>query len=454
MVVRPRVTIVGAGLAGLRAAYVLVRTGQFDVFVLEAAQRPGGRVRTLLAGGHERCGLEPLEMGATWIHGTPNALLEFAQPAATAPGARAGCRICYSDGSAVEDVDAFRAAARWTARRLEDVSGGPPAASVGARVRSLSPPAGGGALFLAAREHRLRWERAISGCGDVDDLAVDGWHEYEERGGGDARVRGGFSSVVDALRAALPRDVVKVGQNAVSITSVPREKGDDAEGQCFRTLADDGTVYDSEHVVVAVSLGALKSGAISFEPRSLVAAQTWRAIDALGFGLVNKLALAWDVPWWGAEDEWQCVWRPGDADRLAKGEKWLEAVTSWRVVDDHRIECWLGGPGAAAFEGLDDASILAAATRHLAKLSGKTSIVLQGASIAMRTSWGAAPSRGSYSYVKVCATGYDIDAFASPQNVVRFAGEHTSRHRYSTADGALDSGCATPLAAIYRNDRT
>jgi hypothetical protein len=243
-------------------------------------------VRTLRAGGgHERGSIEPpLEMGATWIHGAPNALLEFAQPAERA-GARAGrCRICYSDGVAVEDVAAFRAAARWTAQRLEDVAdAGPAAASVGARLRALAPPTDDSALFRAAREHRLRWERTISGCGDVDDLAVDGWHEYDERGGGDARVRGGFSTVVDALRAALPRDVLKVDQRAVSISRVPRErKSDDDAGQCFRTRADNGTVYDSEHVVVCVSLGALKSGAIAFEPRSLVAAPTWRAIDARG----------------------------------------------------------------------------------------------------------------------------------------------------------------------------
>jgi monoamine oxidase len=41
-----RVVVLGAGLAGLSAAYTLMRSG-FDVVVLEAQNRPGGRVQTI-----------------------------------------------------------------------------------------------------------------------------------------------------------------------------------------------------------------------------------------------------------------------------------------------------------------------------------------------------------------------------------------------------------------------
>ena len=40
-----RVLIIGAGLAGLSCAYELKQAG-FDVILLEARTRPGGRVRT------------------------------------------------------------------------------------------------------------------------------------------------------------------------------------------------------------------------------------------------------------------------------------------------------------------------------------------------------------------------------------------------------------------------
>jgi monoamine oxidase len=61
-----RVVILGAGLAGLAAAYNLVRNG-YEVTVLEAQSRPGGRVLTardgFRAGGHA-------ELGAVRVPGT------------------------------------------------------------------------------------------------------------------------------------------------------------------------------------------------------------------------------------------------------------------------------------------------------------------------------------------------------------------------------------------------
>ena len=45
---RRRVVVLGAGLAGLSASYNLVRGG-FEVVVLEAQDRPGGRVQTVRA---------------------------------------------------------------------------------------------------------------------------------------------------------------------------------------------------------------------------------------------------------------------------------------------------------------------------------------------------------------------------------------------------------------------
>jgi monoamine oxidase len=56
---RGRVVVLGAGLAGLGAAYNLMRQG-YDVTVLEAQDRPGGRVQTardgFLRGGHAELG--------------------------------------------------------------------------------------------------------------------------------------------------------------------------------------------------------------------------------------------------------------------------------------------------------------------------------------------------------------------------------------------------------------
>src|SRR5260370_38306679 len=69
------VLVVGAGMAGLGAARSLADAG-WPVRVIEARDRIGGRVYTNRDWG------APLEMGASWIHGTTdNPLTELAQQA-------------------------------------------------------------------------------------------------------------------------------------------------------------------------------------------------------------------------------------------------------------------------------------------------------------------------------------------------------------------------------------
>lgn len=72
------VCIVGAGVAGLRCADVLLSHG-FDVTILEARDRIGGRVtQTKLSSGHSA------DLGANWIHGTvSNPIMDLAKATGT-----------------------------------------------------------------------------------------------------------------------------------------------------------------------------------------------------------------------------------------------------------------------------------------------------------------------------------------------------------------------------------
>lgn len=61
---KPHIGIVGAGVAGLRCADVLLRNG-FQVTILEGRDRVGGRIhQERLPDGHL------IDVGANWIHGT------------------------------------------------------------------------------------------------------------------------------------------------------------------------------------------------------------------------------------------------------------------------------------------------------------------------------------------------------------------------------------------------
>lgn len=87
------VCVVGAGVSGLRAAGLLAAAG-FKVTVLEARDRIGGRVCQ-----SSKLGL-PVDLGASWIHGTHgNPFVALAEDArATTVPCGAVSSICNSNG--------------------------------------------------------------------------------------------------------------------------------------------------------------------------------------------------------------------------------------------------------------------------------------------------------------------------------------------------------------------
>jgi hypothetical protein len=81
------VCVIGAGVSGLRAAGILATNG-FKVTILEARDRIGGRVHQ-----DSRLGL-PIDLGASWIHGTrDNPIVDLANKAKSVTVA---CNTVYS----------------------------------------------------------------------------------------------------------------------------------------------------------------------------------------------------------------------------------------------------------------------------------------------------------------------------------------------------------------------
>lgn len=225
----------------------------------------------------------------------------------------------------------------------------------------------------------------------------------------------------------------------------------------------DGTSYDAHHVIVTVSLGVLKENYKTlFQPQLPIL--KINAIEGLSIGVVNKIFLEFEKPFW--DDDFagfSLLWTHDDSIAIrATPNAWLEDIFGFYRVDyQPNILCgWIVGPSARAMEQLDDATVLKGCQFLFKKFLGnrmpwKTPVNF------IRSSWYSNKHfRGSYSFRSITTdmlrtSAQELahplyDALGKPS--VLFAGEATSDHYYSTVHGAVGAGWreANRLTEFYK----
>jgi len=283
-----RVVVIGAGIAGLTVANALTHGG-IECVVVEARDRIGGRLHTVNLAG------SPVDLGGSWIH-TPggNPMRAFADQA----GVRCRSANPLPELAAFDCGEGRRLSAAEVetniAMQLDDF----PQAR-GRLLAELGPDAsaadgieafvaGAGLAPGPARRARQALRALVEG--ESADLAERQslrwmWNEMEYEGHyfGDAP-EGGYRRLAEAMAAGVDlRLGVDVAEIACSAGGV-------------RVHTADGTSEDGSHVVVTVPLGVLKRGAPQFRPA--LPPDRLAAIERLGFGRYEKVALRFDEPFW------------------------------------------------------------------------------------------------------------------------------------------------------------
>jgi polyamine oxidase len=424
-----RVVVVGAGISGLTVASALTRAG-VECVVLEARDRIGGRLHTVdLAGS-------PVDLGGSWIHmpgGNP--MSAFARQA------RVSCRSAdpmpemagfdRAEGRRLSDAETeavlslydevFPEAAGRLAAEL-----GPDASAAGGIEAFV---AGAGLAPGPARRARQMLYGAIEA--ESADLAERQslrwmWNELEYQGNyfGDVP-DGGYRRLVKAMAAGVD---VRLG---VPVTEVAIS----ADG--VRVQAADGSSEEGSHVVVTVPLGVLKRGALRFSPG--LPPDRLAAIERLGFGRFEKVALRFEEPFWRAAGFPHLVIFPRDP-----GE-WIVWVMG--------LDAFGAGPVLVFFVFHSDAGRIMGTGRDGAGQDGavRWALGLLGEAIGAPcpepvevavTSWGTDPcTAGAYTHIPPEASPADADLLGEPVGGrLLFAGEHTQSARLAYADGAMTSG--------------
>ncbi|MCB0863263.1 MAG: FAD-dependent oxidoreductase [Solirubrobacterales bacterium] len=332
-----RVAVVGAGAAGLSCAGELARQG-LEPVLLEASDRVGGRVREADLDG------SPVELGASWIHGVDGNPL-------TGLAGEAGIGLhpfSYQLDFPVPGQKPLGVSGEHRYWQAVNSFGPGSARYPDLPLEAILPRRRGPGL-----EWAIQNEVAQEYGADPDQLAALATWEGNWLGGGDVLLDGSYSKVVARLSGDAE---VRFG---FKVRKVSQRRG---EVRIAGGVDADREEVAAEAVVITVPIGALKAGAIEFDPRLPAGSRT--AISQLGAGLLDKVWLAFDQPFWpeGAEGfSWIDPRKPG------RWGSWVNAVP---VTGKPFLMTLAGGHDAHRLAGRSDLEVVGSAMAALEAMFG------------------------------------------------------------------------------------
>ncbi|XP_073278938.1 probable polyamine oxidase 5 [Primulina huaijiensis] len=418
---KPRIVIIGAGMAGLAAAnkfYTTANSKQlFELSVVEGGARIGGRINTL-----NFCG-DRVEEGATWIHGVGGSpvheiaqeegLLHSQEPWECMDGiledpvtiAEGGYEL---NKSLVEPISSFfnnlmdfvqgkpvdEDAVRVCCEVLKRCKLGSENLSVGSFLRQgleyywglmkdQKGVNGVGNWSRKSLEESIFGmhegiQRTYTSAGDLRNLDYVAEKEYVMFPGDEITIAKGYSSVLESLASVLPVGMIQLNRKVTKIEwrSAHSEKEllhmeNGFENRPVKLHFCDGSIVLADHVIVTVSLGVLKHGICQdsdlFNPP--LPCPKARAISKLGYGVVNKVFLELS-PSSNYDQETnnptkfpflQMVFHPPDSElRNPKIPQWIRKTSFISPIYNNSkvLLSWFAGEEALALESLTDDQIL------------------------------------------------------------------------------------------------
>jgi len=336
------VVVVGAGAAGLMAAWELVQTGKRTA-VIEGKDYVGGRIHTIQDDKFEL----PVELGAEFVHGDLELTKMLLKKAGVETYEVKG-DIWQNEDKSLEEQNDF----------IEDYS------VLNKKFKEVKEDISVAEFFekhlqgTAFEELRFSLKNYVEGYYAADTNKASTFSLKEELTKSDDeqyRVEGGYIKLVDYLYHQSKEKGVEffLSQPAKQI----QWKKDEVN------VVTQQENFSAGKVLVTVPIGVLQSEKIRFLP---AIAETIDASKKLGFGPVIKTLLQFDEAFWKNKD----FTKGKDLDKLSFIFSKAVIPTWWTYHPKHvaMLTGWSGGPHADDIKNLSEKEILKKALESLSEI--------------------------------------------------------------------------------------
>ncbi len=410
------VIIIGAGMAGLAAGHAIAQAGG-KVTVLEARDRIGGRIWT------DRSLGAALDLGAAWIHGPKGNPISALADDIDAPRHLTDWLNMTghdADGTVIARK-AFRKASASVEKandRIEDNA--PRKMTMDVALDKYASKTMRDPLMRSIQAVMTEFDAGAA----LPQLSAQPYKGMREFKGEDVAFPEGYDRILTPLTKGLD---IRLSHIATHI---------DTSGAGVRVETDQGA-FTADYVICTLPIGVLQDRKLSFEPPLPKGFD--KAIDSIGSGLVNKVALRFRSAFW-AKGSGQ-YWAGGDGrfpfyfniDDLNPGTPILV-----------NYPC---GAHALTAEEQPDAELIEEMMVPLRRIYGDAAREPIEAKI---TRWRSDPfARGSYSFNMPGTRSKHARKFETVVNDrLAFAGEHTIWRYRATVHGAYMSGLRAAKALV------